>query len=50
MAPREFMYETSKQRDYKGFKMQQRPQTAKPRVEAVTTHMPRDHYNTAYRQ
>lgn len=50
MVPHQFGFETSKQRDYKGFKMQQRPQTAKPRVEAVTTHMPTGHYNTGYKQ
>lgn len=50
MVPHQFAFETSKQRDYKGFKMQQRPQTAKPRAEAVRTHMPQGHYNTGYRQ
>jgi hypothetical protein len=49
MVPHKFSYETSKQHDYKGFQMQQRPQTAKPKVDAVRTKMPEGHYNTGYK-
>jgi len=50
MAPATFSYETSKQRDYKDFKMKSRPQTAKPKVYSERTQMPQGHYNTGYKQ
>lgn len=46
LSPQKFSYETTKQKDFQPFKMMERPQTSKPRMQPVKTYTSPMHYET----